>query len=355
MEYRKLGSTGMLVSRVGFGGIPIMRTTEAKATEVLLKALEKGVNYVDTHVGYGDSELKIGNALKAHREEYYLSTKLSVHTAREAQQSLRKSLKRLKTDYIDLLYIKNLDSAEVYKQAMSRNGSLRVAREAQKAGIVRHIGFTSHTEKITWQALRSGEYTAVMYPYNILNLSAEKRVLDYCTRHNIGFVCMKPVAGGLLTVPSKVFARMAKGKARTTAAVAMRYCLAHPAVTTVIPGLNTVPHLNQALTALGHGMTAAEREQAVKKVVKLGQGFCRNCGYCRPCPQNIEINEVLRFYHYFTSYDLQEYAQDKYKRLAVKATACAACGACLKKCPYSINIPQKLRVAHRVLTGGKKK
>jgi aryl-alcohol dehydrogenase-like predicted oxidoreductase len=236
MIYKKLGSTGMMVSRVGFGGIPILSTSDIQAEKVIRRAFEKGVNFIDTHRGYGDSEIKIGNALSQVREQVYLATKISDHTRIGAQKSLRESLKRLKTKYIDLLFIKNLDSEEALNQAMGKNGSLRVARQAQKAGIVRHIGMTSHHEKIAYKALRTGEYEAVMYPYSIVNLSAEKRIFRYCSNNNIGFVCMKPVAGGLLTSPSKVFAKMAKGKANTTAAAAMRFCLSHPSVSTVIPG-----------------------------------------------------------------------------------------------------------------------
>ena len=350
MQYVKLGGTGMLGSRVGFGGIPILRESTADAVKVLRRALELGVNYFDTHVGYGDSEIKIAKALGAVREQYYLSTKISHHTRKGAEKSLANSLKRLKTDYIDLLYIKNLDSDKVLAQAMGRNGSLAVARRAQRAGVVRHIGFTSHTEKAAYKALRTGQYAAAMFPYSLMNPVAEKRLLPYCKRHNIGFVCMKPVAGGLLTAPSKVFAKMTKGRANTTAAAAMRFCLSGDGVSTVIPGLNKLSHVRQAVSAVDHPMTAAERERAKARVVKLGEGFCRNCGYCKPCPEGVDINNVFRFWHYYTSYDLKAYARAHYRGLAVKATACGACGTCLPRCPYKIDIPRKLRAAHRALS-----
>ena len=349
MIYKKLGSTGMMVSRIGFGGIPILNTSDTQAERVLRRAFEKGVNFVDTHRGYGDSEIKIGNAFSQVREQIYLATKISDHTEIGAKKSLRESLRRLKTKYIDLLFIKNLDSEEVLSQAMGKNGSLKVAREAQKAGVVRHIGMTSHTEKTTYKALRTGEYEAVMYPYSIVNLSAEKRILRYCNNNNIGFVCMKPVAGGLLTVPSKVFSKMTKGKANTTAAAAMRFCLSHPSVSTVIPGLDKITYLNEALSAIKEPMNQKERELAQQKVAKLGEGFCRNCGYCKPCPQEIDINNIFRFYHYYKSYDLKQYAQEHYKKLKVKANKCTKCGACLSRCPYDINIPERLTKADKIL------
>ena len=162
MKYRKLGSTGMMVSQIGFGGIPIAHVSEKQAVRVLKRSHELGVNFVDTHRGYGDSEIKIGKALADVREQYYLATKIAAHTRREAEKSLNESLKRLRTNYIDLLFIKNQDSDEVVRQAMGRNGSLEVARRAQKAGIVRHIGMTSHTEKTAYKALRSGEYEAIL-------------------------------------------------------------------------------------------------------------------------------------------------------------------------------------------------
>ncbi len=351
MKYRKLGSTGMMVSQVGFGGIPIMGVSEKQAIKVLRRAFDLGVNFVDTHRGYGDSEIKIGKALGDVREQYYLATKISLHSRREAQKSLKQSLKRLQTDYIDLLFIKNLDSDEVMARAMGRNGSLRVAREAQKAGIVRHIGLTSHDEKTAYKCLRSGEYEAIMFPYNILNTAAEKRILPLCKRRNIGFVCMKPVAGGLLTSPSKVFVRMTKSRARTTAAAAVRFCTSHAAVSTVIPGLATIKHLREALSAVGLPMTPAERERALKRVTRLGAWFCRNCGYCKPCPQEIDINGIFRLYHYLKSYDLASPARARYRRLKIKASACIRCGACVPRCPYSIDIPRRLKLAHKALAG----
>ena len=349
MMYRKLGETGMLVSQIGFGGIPILRVSEKQAIRILRRSFEKGMNFVDTHRNYGDSEIKIGKALADVREQYYLATKISDHTRKGAEKSLKESLRRLRTDYIDLLFIKTLDSEEVLKRAMGRNGSLPVVRRAQEAGIVRHIGFTSHDEKTAYKALRTGQYEAVMFPYNIVNTIAEKRILGFCSKHNVGFVCMKPVAGGLLTVPSKVFARLTKGKANTTAAAAMRFCLSHPAVTTTIIGLTQINHLAQAMRALDVPMTDKERGRALQNVVKLGQGFCRNCGYCKPCPQEIDINNIFRFYHYYKSYDLKTYAEQHYRRLKIKSDRCTKCQTCLPRCPYDINIPQKLALAHKAL------
>jgi predicted aldo/keto reductase-like oxidoreductase len=350
MEYRKLGSTGMMVSRVGFGGIPIMRGSRRAATRVLRKALDSGVNFYDTHRRYGDSELMIGEALSARREEFYLATKISDHSRRGARKSLRESLRRLRTEYIDLLFIKNLDSEDVFKSAMGRDGSLRVAREAQRAGKVRHIGLTSHTEKIAVQALRTGEFEAIMFPYSVVRTDADKRILPFCSRNNTGFVCMKPVAGGLLTVPSRLLPGR-RGRGKTAAATsACRFCLSHRAVTTVIPGLSDAGQLEEALAAIGRPMTEKGRRAAAARVVQLGNGFCRNCGYCKPCPQGVDINNVFRFYHYSHSYGLEDYAREKYRRLKGKASACVQCGACLPRCPYKIDIPARLKIAHRVLT-----
>lgn len=341
----------MMVSRIAFGGIPILRVSEKQAVSVLRSAFEKGMNYVDTFQGYGDSEIKISKALGGVREEYYLSTKVSRHTRKEAQKQLRESLKRLRTDYIDLLYIKNVDSDETIKRSMGRNGSLRVAREAQKAGVVRHIGFTSHTEKIAYKALRTGEYEALMFPYSLINTAAEKRILKTCGKMNVGFVCMKPVAGGLLTVPSKLFRGMTKGKAKTTAAAAMRFCLSHPDVTTVIPGVKSMKELDEALSADGLEMTLKEREKAKQKVAGVDKGFCRNCGYCKPCPEGININGIFTLYNYYKYYDLKAVARERYTWQKVRADACKECRECVSRCPYNIDIPKRLREAHRLLSG----
>lgn len=353
MIYQKLGSTGMMVSRIGFGGIPILEVSDEAAEKVLWRAFEKGINYFDTHLLYGDSEVKIGKALSGVREQYYLSTKISNHSRAGAEKSLKDSLKRLKTDYIDLLYIKNIDNDEVLNKAMGRNGSLQVARKAQRAGIVRHIGVTSHDEATCYKAVATGEYEAVMFPYNILNVAAEKRIFKYCEKNNVGFVCMKALAGGMLTIGGKVFSGRGKKNVKISTN-AVRFSMSHPAVSVTIPGVATVGHLNEGLAALkGPMMNAAERKNAREKVVKLGDGFCRNCGYCQPCEVGIPIAWVFRLHHYYKDFGLKESAIREYAvDVGKKGDLCKRCGECLPKCPYNINIPERLVEAHKVLAKG---
>jgi uncharacterized protein len=352
MLYHQMGRTGLVVSRVGFGGIPILHRPEKPAIELLRRAVERGMNHVDTHLGYGDSEVKIGKALAGMREEVIVSTKIDKHNWSGARESLKKSLRRLRTKRIEMMYIKNVDSIEVMEQAMKGKSSLAVLREAQKAGVAGHIGFSSHTEKIAFKALRTGEFEFIMFPYNIVNREAEKRILPYCMKHGIGFICMKPLAGGLLTVPSSLFARMTRGRANTTASAAIRFCMAHEGVTSVIPGLAVMRHLDEAMAAEAEGpMSEAERRAAVARVVKVEKGFCRNCGYCKPCPQKIDIPRIFRFVHHYRDFDLKDHARRQYRRMDVDATKCAECGACLPKCPYKIDIPRKLKEAHRMLRG----
>jgi hypothetical protein len=142
---------------------------------------------------------------------------------------------------------------------------------------------------------------------------------------------------------------MARGKAKTTASAAIRYCLAHNAVTCAMPGLSDIRHVREALSAIEEPMTKQEQRMALRTVAKIGRGFCRNCGYCKPCQQGIDINNVFRFYHYCKDYDLKSWARRKYRALKVKADKCKACGTCKPKCPYHIDIPARLRAAHRAL------
>ena len=346
MQHRTLGKTGLKVSAIGFGGIPILRIPVEDAVRVLHHALDRGITFIDTHRTYGDSEEKIGRVLEERRSECLIATKVARHAYEEAEEDLEASLKALRTDYIDLYQIKSLDNEERLDQAMT--GSLELARKAQRDGVIGHIGFTSHSEEISLKALRTGAFETMMYPYNVVRREAEGEIFKLVEEMNIGFICMKPVAGGALTVPSEVARFVADGNGQgSTALGAMKYVLASDRVSVAIPGLKSIEEVDEAVRAgeMIDRITEEDKEHLYELAEELGANFCRNCGYCLPCSQEIKINDVFRFMGYYQRYGLKEWATSQYEDLDVKADVCVECEECLARCPYDVKIPEKLQEA----------
>lgn len=329
MEYRILGKTGLRVSRIGFGGIPIQRI-DAEGTRALMQALvEKGVNYIDTARGYTVSEEYLGYGLEGIRDKFVLATKSMSRDKESMARDIETSLANLRTDYIDLYQLHN-PKLEELDVIFSENGAIQALRQAKAEGKIGHIGITAHSAAVFEKALEYDEIETVMFPYNIVESQGEE-LIARCREKNVGFICMKPLAGGAIE----------DGR------LALRYILANDNVTVAIPGMAEVKELEQNLAAAEDTSPLAEKEKAAFEKVRaeLGQNFCRRCNYCAPCAAGINIPSVFLFQGYLRRYGLAGWARERYATLPVKASACVQCGACETRCPYQLPIRQMMAEA----------
>ncbi len=329
MNYRVLGKTGLKISTLGFGGIPIQRI-DAEGTRVLMhRLMEAGVNYIDTARGYTVSESYLGYALEGIRDKFILATKSMARTRDAMAADIETSLSNLRTDYIDLYQVHNPNLAQL-EQVCGEGGALEALTEAKAAGKIGHIGLTAHSVAVFEKALELDWVETVMFPYNIVENQGEELIAK-CAEKNIGFVVMKPLAGGAIE----------------DATVAIRYVCANPHISVVIPGMAEPAELEQNLAAATDGSPLSEDELSRIEQIRreLGTQFCRRCNYCAPCAAGISIPNVFLFDGYLSRYGLADWAKDRYGAMAKKASDCIGCGVCEGRCPYNLPIRQMMKAA----------
>ncbi len=327
MQYVTLGKTGLRISRMGFGGIPIQRI-DAEGTKELLTYLHSaGVNYIDTARGYTVSEEFIGYALEGMRQDFVLATKSMARTKEAMEKDIDISLKNLRTDYIDLYQIHNPSPADL-ETVQAPGGALEALLEAKAAGKIGHIGITLHPVALLEQAVKLDWAETLMFPYNLVETQAEEWI-RVCREKNIGFIAMKPLAGGAID----------------DTALALRFVSANPGVTVVIPGMATVEEAKQNLTAMENAAPLTEREVEKIENIRSGLGtqFCRRCNYCAPCTAGISIYSQFLFEGYYSRYHLEDWASSRYHAQEKKASDCIGCGACETRCPYQLPIRDMLK------------
>ena len=329
MEYRMLGKTGLQVSRIGFGGIPIQRI-DVEGTRELVKALvEAGINYIDTARGYTVSEAYLGESLKGIRDKFVLATKSMARTREAMEADIETSLHHLQTNYIDLYQVHN-PNMEQLDTVVGEGGALEALLEAKKAGKIGHIGLTAHSAKVFERALSLDWVETIMFPYNIVENQGEEWI-KVCQKKQVGFIAMKPLAGGAIE----------------DADLALRYIAANEGVTVMIPGMAALKELRQNVKAVDNTspLTPEEKNGIQKIKDALGTQFCRRCNYCAPCTVGISIPNVFLMEGYLKRYGLEDWAKQRYGALSVKASACVECGACETRCPYHLPIREMMKAA----------
>ena len=332
MEYRILGKTGIRVSRMGFGGLPIQRADEATCKEILARLLALGVNYIDTARAYTVSEGYIGKAIAGMRDSFIIATKSMAKDKESMARDIDISLQNLQTDYIDIYQIHN-PNREAYDQIIGPGGALEALLEAKAAGKIGHIGFTNHYAEMVELALQEDWVETVMFPYNIVENQGEK-LLALCKEKNVGFIDMKPLAGGAIE----------------DARLALRYIARCEGVDVIIPGMDYPEQVQENYDAIVDAAQLSDEEQAKILAIRkeLGTNFCRRCNYCAPCTVDIKIPTIFLFDGYLTRYGLPDWAKSRYDALEKHASDCIVCGACEKRCPYHLPIRDMLlKVAER--------
>ena len=329
MEYRILGKTGLKISRLGFGGIPIQKIDAAGTRKLMVAMKEAGINYIDTARSYTVSEQYLGEALEGIREHFVLATKSMSRDKEGMLKDIDISLSNLRTDYIDLYQCHNPTPADLEK-IVSPGGALEGLLEAKAAGKIGHIGLTAHSAEVFEKALQMDWVETVMFPYNIVETQGTE-LIEKCKEKNIGFICMKPLAGGALE----------------DATLALRYIVNNNAVTVVIPGMAEEKELAQNIAAVNDTSALTNDELAAIENIRntLGTQFCRRCNYCAPCTAGISIYTIFLLDGYLSRYGLADWAKMRYAGMEKTASDCVECGICESRCPYNLPIRDMMKNA----------
>ena len=289
--------------------------------------VEKGINFIDSARGYTVSESFIGEALEGIRDKFVLATKSMSRTKEGMAKDIEISLNNFRTNYIDLYQIHN-PNMEQLEQVIGPDGALEALLEAREAGKIGHIGLTAHSLEVFEKALEMDWVETIMFPYNIVEKQGEA-LIHRCREKNIGFIDMKPLAGGAIE----------NGR------LALRFICANPDVTVVIPGMYDVSEIEKNMEAVEdtEPLTEKELEEMEQVRKQLGTNFCRRCNYCQPCTVGINISGCFLFQGYLDRYGLEDWAKDRYATVPVKASACIECGECETRCPYHLPIREMLK------------
>ena len=324
MDLVKLGNTGFTVNKNGFGALPIQRISKDEAARLLRKAYDNGITYFDTARFYTDSEEKIGYAMADIREKIIIATKTGTTTAEGFWKDLETSLGLLKTDYIDLYQFHN---PSFCPKPGDGSGLYEAMLEAKKQGKVRHIGITNHRLNVAKEAIESGLYETLQFPFSYLASDKDLELVNLCKEAGMGFICMKALSGGLITDSATAYAYLNQ--------------FDH-----VLPiwGVQREAELDEFISYQKEApvMTDERREKIRKDKEMLSGDFCRGCGYCLPCPAGIYIPDCARMSLYLRRAPLSVYLGDEYKEKMAKVKDCLHCGQCKKKCPYGLDTPTLL-------------
>lgn len=330
MKTVRLGKTELEVSRVGFGGIPIQRLTEARAIRVVHACLDLGVTLLDTANGYTTSEERIGKALAARpgqRDRVVIATKTGARDAEGAQEHLDLSLRRLQVETIDLWQFHNISTPEAYEQVLGPDGAMKTARRAQEAGKIQHIGITSHSMEMALKAVPSGFFETIQFPFNFVTSEAAERLVPLAREHDLGFIAMKPFAGGLLD----------------DANLALKYLLQFDGVVPD-PGIEVVEEIEEiaGIVAGDWVLSNGEQREMARIRSEAGTRFCRRCGYCEPCEQGVRISLVMNLRSAMQRFPADRLAAGPLADAVEGARHCIECGDCEEKCPYHLPIREMI-------------
>ncbi|HHY46590.1 MAG TPA: aldo/keto reductase [Firmicutes bacterium] len=368
MEYRDFGKTGIKVSALGFGAMRLPND-EMESIRIMQMAIDLGVNYIDTAFGYGDSEIRVGKAIRGRRDKVFLSTKNPIKDAsgHTWMRQLETSLKRLGVDCIDFYHMHNLHLTEYETKVIAPGGPLDASIKARSRGMIRHLSFSSHDEpQNVIKLIDTGVFDTVLLQYNLLDRKYEEAIA-HAHAKGMGVAIMGPVGGGRLAMPSDEVQRLIPGGTKSTPELALRFVLANPNVSVALSGMGSMKMVleNVRTASRQEPLTPVEYKQiqeALNEKKGLAELYCTGCNYCMPCPNGIDIPQNFAYMNYFRLYGLRDYAREGYSQLAspgdmregadnrgLKAEYCLECGACEPKCPQHIPIIARLKEVARVL------
>lgn len=329
MKQAVLGRTGLRVNKEAFGALPVQRVPLEEAVRLLQKALDGGINFFDSARGYTDSEEKIGKALSGQRDRFTLATKTPAKDAAAFWRDLETSLGKLKTDHIDIYQFHN---PKAVPRPGDPSGLYEAIQTAKSQGKIRFIGITNHRLPVAREAVESGLYDTLQFPFSYLSTDEEISLVQLCAEKNVGFIAMKALSGGLITDINAAQAWMAQ--------------YAH-----VVPiwGIQRESELESLLAAANQGgaLTEEHRRRIEEDRKELAGDFCRGCGYCLPCPAEIQINTCARMPLLLRRSPSARFLAEDWQREMAKIDRCLHCNHCVRHCPYGLDTPALLGKSYR--------
>lgn len=327
MRYVIFGKTGMKVSELGFGGIPLIRLNKETAVAVLQKAYDRGITFYDTANMYLDSEEKIGTAFQGMRDRVIIASKSLKRDAAGMTDHVEKTLKRLRTDYIDLYQLHQVAKEEDWKAVAGPGGAMEALLRARDQGKVLHIGLTSHSLEMAIRAVKTDLFSSIQFPFNFIEIAAKDELFKIAKEKNIGILAMKPFAGGMID----------------NADIAFKFLRQHPDVIP-IPGFDSVQAVDQVVSFYDNENRVGQSDLDLMERYRaeLGKQFCRRCEYCQPCPNGVMITPAMGYR--VIAGRMSPAVAVQFSRLSMESVLkCDACGACVEKCPYELPIPDLLK------------
>lgn len=321
-----MGKTELEVSRVGMGGNPIRRPSEKEAIKVIQRALDLGVNFIDTARSYGVSEERIGKGIAGRRDRVVITTKGWGGKA-ATLRSIEESLKHLNTDYIDLWQFHDISTFEEYEQVFEPGGGMEGAQEALQAGKIRHIGISCHSPDVALKAVASGHFGAIQFPLNFVANGAVDELVPLAREHDVGFIAMKPFAGGRIR----------------DANLAIKYLLQFKDVVPD-PGIEKIEEIEEIVAIVNSGcwdLTDQDWQRMEKIRADLGPRFCRRCQYCMPCPEGVNIWMLMVTQDLWRGSPPDAFFEGM-EEIVESGRGCVQCGECEEKCPYNLPIREMI-------------
>lgn len=340
MRYRMLGTTDFKVSSLGFGAMNLPGVSIDQSREVLNYALDRGINYIDTAAAYRNSEEIIGECISHRRSEYFLATKTAKRDYKSAKEEIENSLKRMKTDHVDLLQLHYVNFVTEYQELMGEDGAYQAACEAKREGKVRFIGITGHRPDLLAKWISKGQFDQILFHLNLAQPFALDELIPQATKLNMAKVAMKPLSGGFIQPVEK----------------AIRYPYSQD-VHVIISGMISVEEVKQNIAAMEHEVEMEERTELEQLATQLGEHNCRRCNYCS-CPIGVKIPDVMissKIRDHFGLLPKGDTFFEKQKESIFSCSdyePCKESPLCQEKCPYHLPIQRVVQEAVSYYEGG---
>jgi predicted aldo/keto reductase-like oxidoreductase len=385
MQYVNFGNIGIKVSRLGMGCMRLPSYEkdgktiydEEKGITLIRRAMELGVNYFDSAPYYCDkqSEVILGKAMKgSKRESVYISTKNPIEndSGDDYEKRLENSLKNLDMPYIDFYHFWGISLKTFLTSIKAKDGPLERARKLKEQGVIKHISFSFHDGEagdkegdnlIALLKDGAGVLESVLCQYNLMDQN-KKDGIALAHEMGLGTVVMGPVGGGRLGAPSKTILDMLPGKVKSSAELALRFVFSNSNINVALSGMSTMEQLEENAKIADNTNPLSKEElehiaEMLKENERLAGLYCTGCGYCMPCPNNVNIPEIFKIMNYHRVYQITDYARGVYAQIGklpwmqyANASNCSECGACEEKCPQKLPIKEQLKETHKILATG---